>query len=177
MAGYVWNGVPEPPAMPAPKRPRAPREMRKNVAACGTYSGYKSHRVRGEEACHQCKEAMAAYCREYRARIKSGEIVVRKSPIPNCGTHSGYARHLANGDTACQDCRIAHATYMRAYNAKRAGLETSRPVGRPPRLKPELCGTPAGYGQHFRWKQRPCEACKQARKVYDAEYLARKKAA
>lgn len=175
MAGYVWNGVPEPPAMPAPKPPRAPQT---NAAACGTYSGYKAHKTRGDEACHSCKEALAAYCREYRARLKDGGITPRRPS--SCGSHTGYTAHKVRGDKACEPCLIAHATYMRAYNAARKAAGTvppPKPLGRRARpFDPSLCGTTAGWNQHSRHKQPRCEACKQARKIYDAEYLARKRA-
>jgi hypothetical protein len=53
--------------------------------------------------------------------------------------------------------------------------ESARSVGRPPKFRPELCGTPAGYAQHSQWKWKACDPCKQARKAYDAEYLAKKR--
>ncbi|QCB93322.1 WhiB family transcriptional regulator [Cellulomonas shaoxiangyii] len=34
----------------------------------GTVGAYNMHRRRGENACHWCKQAQAAYSREYRAR-------------------------------------------------------------------------------------------------------------
>jgi hypothetical protein len=37
-------------------------------AKCGTPSGYTKHRRKGEEACAECRAAIAAYKREYLAR-------------------------------------------------------------------------------------------------------------
>jgi hypothetical protein len=55
--------------------------------------------------------------------------------------------------------------------------ESSRSTGRPPTFRPELCGTTAGYMQHYRRKDKRCEPCHKAKQEYDAERRARKKAA
>ena len=40
---------------------------------------------------------------------------------------------------------------------------------------PALCGTNAGYHQHYRYRQQQCEACMEAHRAYDAAYRARRK--
>lgn len=40
---------------------RKERERQRKYAQCGTTSGHRSHRVRGEDPCAPCKAAMAAY--------------------------------------------------------------------------------------------------------------------
>lgn len=38
-----------------------------DAPACGTYSGYQLHRKRDEKPCGPCREASAAYMRNYRS--------------------------------------------------------------------------------------------------------------
>ena len=45
------------------RRRNAPRVGRRLVAQCGTVSGYTRHRRRGEEACPECRAALAAHRR------------------------------------------------------------------------------------------------------------------
>ena len=42
-------------------------------------------------------------------------------------------------------------------------------------FNPDLCGTNAGYHQHYRHKQPACEPCKAGHQAYDAEYRAKKR--
>jgi hypothetical protein len=42
-------------------------------------------------------------------------------------------------------------------------------------FNPDLCGTNAGYHQHYRHKQPACEPCKAGHQEYDAEYRAKKR--
>lgn len=53
---------------------KAPRHRNK----CGTISGYRQHANHGEEQCEECREAYNAYCRERRAKVKSGEVTPRR---------------------------------------------------------------------------------------------------
>ena len=58
--------------------------------------------------------------------------------------------------------------------------EEPKPVRRKVPLIPldtTLCGTNAGYHQHFRHAQPRCQPCIQAHRDYDAGYRAKKKAA
>lgn len=55
-----------------------------------------------------------------------------------------------------------------------------KPVRRKVPLVPldtTLCGTNAGYHQHYRYRQDACPGCHAAHKAYDAIYRARRKAA
>jgi len=77
-----------------------------SVVACGTNSGYVTHRRRGEQACDPCKAAHTAYQR--------GRYVPRPPrQLAPCGTVAAYHRHLARGETTCQACRVAWAAYRR----------------------------------------------------------------
>ena len=40
----------------------------RSSSACGTYAGAQQHRKRGEEVCQPCRNAAAAYLRDWRAR-------------------------------------------------------------------------------------------------------------
>jgi len=123
MAGYKWrDGKPkeDPTPTPTPPKPPRPRKPRSNAAACGTYSGYKTHKINCEEACQDCKTAMRAYCKEYRARVKRGEITPNTTFIPGrCGTRAGYTQHRKHKEDACQPCRAALAQYHRDWRAGR----------------------------------------------------------
>ena len=44
------------------------RKPPKTRPVCGTVEGYRRHRGAGEVTCDRCKEANAAYMREYRSR-------------------------------------------------------------------------------------------------------------
>lgn len=48
-------------------QPPSQRAVRRKVARCGTASGYKAHRRRGEPPCIPCRNAYAAAHREYMA--------------------------------------------------------------------------------------------------------------
>jgi hypothetical protein len=45
-----------------------------------------------------------------------------------------------------------------------------------PRLDIPLCGTCSGYARHIRLRQEPCRPCLDARRNYQREYRARKRA-
>jgi hypothetical protein len=67
------------------------------------------------------------------------------------------------------------------YNGNDFTVTEPKPRHRPPlgihMFNPSLCGTNAGYHQHFRHAQPRCEPCIQAHRDYDAGYRARRKAA
>lgn len=48
------------------RRDRAP--ILRQRGACGTRSGYASHRRRGESPCDECREANSSYMRDYKAK-------------------------------------------------------------------------------------------------------------
>jgi hypothetical protein len=87
---------------------------------CGTTAGYKQHQNFNENACAHCKGALAAYSRAYRARVRSGQVVVMKEFSPErCGSYAGYAAHKRHNVPPCTVCLVAHAECMHAYRAKR----------------------------------------------------------
>ena len=112
MAGYVWKGKPEEDA------PKKPATQRITTSICGTHSGYQAHLYYRQEACRPCKEAQAAYHREYRQRAKRGEITPRAQLVDNCGTNAGYMRHIRRGVDACQPCRTAHSKYTSGHKRR-----------------------------------------------------------
>lgn len=60
----IWGGLSERERRALPKPARPPQV---SPAECGTDSGYRAHRRRGEDACRRCREAHAAYNRERKA--------------------------------------------------------------------------------------------------------------
>jgi WhiB family redox-sensing transcriptional regulator len=79
-------------------------------AQCGTASGYKAHRRRGEDACAECKAAAAARAVEYRRSINKIE----------CGTFAGYRKHHRDGTPACEPCKAANTARVAADRATTA---------------------------------------------------------
>lgn len=66
----VWGGKSERQRRGIRKPPRPPQVA---PAECGTDSGYRAHRRRGEDACRRCREAHAAYNRgRKKSRAESG---------------------------------------------------------------------------------------------------------
>lgn len=55
-----------------PRRGRPRSE--ETTAECGTYSGYTTHKARGEDACEACMEAKRVYYRDWyrknRAKVR-----------------------------------------------------------------------------------------------------------
>lgn len=104
---------------PKSKRPEPNRVAGKFAASstpavCGTNSGYKKHRINGEEACRPCKDAAAAYSREkYVPRVR------KSKKGPEHGTPGGRTQHVRRGEPICDLCRIAHNEYARSQAARR----------------------------------------------------------
>lgn len=104
---------------------RKPPQQRKDAGtgcgvAIGTPAGYKRHQKANENACDPCKEALAEYSRDYRAKIRSGERFVRKGFTPDrCGTYAGYIHHGRQDVPACKPCLKAYREYMADYRANR----------------------------------------------------------
>lgn len=123
MAGYRWRGTaidvaPEDPATPRLKPVKVYGDSA--LTRCGTANGYKRHGKRGEQACTPCKAAQAQYSREYRARVRVGEVILRKPfSAERCGTYAGFRRHTKHSVPLCAPCRKAHQEYQSAYRAKR----------------------------------------------------------
>lgn len=80
---------------------------------CGTRRGYARHRNASEQACAECKAAVAAYQQSRR----NGTHVVR-TPKP-CGTQAAYTRHIRARTKPCQACADAHAEYMAQWRRNR----------------------------------------------------------
>lgn len=61
----------------------------REVANCGTYGGYQTHRRIGEDPCDPCTKARNEYMRDYRRR--NGHTTRTLMPVdmecPNCGHH------------------------------------------------------------------------------------------
>lgn len=104
--------------------PEAPTPRPKPSGGCheakGTKSGYRRHQKASEPACDECKAAIAAYAKEYRAKVRNGERVIRKGFTPDrCGTYAGYTHHNRHAIPACQPCRDAYSAYMTAWRNRR----------------------------------------------------------
>jgi hypothetical protein len=79
------------------------------IPACGTTGGYQRHLRLKETPCDECRHAIAAYQRLYRAGF------TRARRAPACGTTGGYRRHHANSETPCEPCREANRQRQRDY--------------------------------------------------------------
>jgi len=89
------------------------------AAKCGTYAGYRQHQKFGHGACRDCKDAIAAYCRDrYQARKHEPPRIYGFNP-DKCGTYAGYTRHQRSEVPPCEACKAALADYMNNYRAKR----------------------------------------------------------
>lgn len=53
---------------------------------------------------------------------------------------------------------------MSPPDVQRPSRYPDEPVERP------ICGTPAGYAQHYRCRERPCERCRKADRAYINAY-------
>lgn len=102
-----------PPAPPVPRQ-----RTRASAAACGTTSGLSAHKRRGEPPCPACKDAGAAYQRDYYRR-RHPDAGTRR-PVAVCGTRAGYLRHLRAGETTCPACRASEAERYRARRRQQA---------------------------------------------------------
>lgn len=117
MAGYVWNGTPEPPKQ-APER--KPRKVPPAGQYCGTRTGFAIHKASGKDPCQPCREAENKYSREYRLKVHHGILSPATPFNPDaCGTMRGYRRHLRHRITACQPCKDANAVFSLKWKETR----------------------------------------------------------
>jgi len=89
-------------------------------AKCGTYAGYRQHQKHDTPACRDCKDAQAAYSRDYHERRggRPAPKVLTFNPDA-CGTYAGWTRHLRSDVKACGPCHRAWLEYRRAWRAAR----------------------------------------------------------
>jgi DNA (cytosine-5)-methyltransferase 1 len=95
--------------------PTAPASF--DPSKCGTMSGYKQHRKFGIAPCQPCKDAAAAYHRDYLVRARNGETVAKFLP-DRCGSMTGYRRHMRHGVPVCVACRAVRNEWKRGYYAQ-----------------------------------------------------------
>lgn len=90
------------------------------TAACGTTAGYTEHRMNSEEACDECKAAIAKRHRDLRhgaAKKKKStpQDQYRTVPCPYCGAAVGaYCRNGKTTDRLSYQC---HGDRVHAYEA------------------------------------------------------------
>ena len=137
----VITGEPKPvkpkpkPAKPRTKRayvhggkPKPPRKI-KEIAECGTLSGWHRHKDQKEEICEKCRLEKNRYNREsYHRRQQSGEkLPTGRPPEPReHGTAKGRDQHRRNNEETCRPCKDAYNAYMRSRTAaRRAEREAS----------------------------------------------------
>jgi hypothetical protein len=102
-------------SIPGPK----PRYRLFDPSHCGTFRGYKQHEKTGTEKCQPCKDANAAYSRDYEARRKTGQVqtIGRGFRADKCGTYAGYCRHRRHNVPACGPCADASRAHTAQYRA------------------------------------------------------------
>lgn len=106
--GYVYRGTIRDVEEEAPASPK-----------CGTRAGYMEHSSKGTPKCRPCKDAHAAYMREYKRRPKMRTV---------CGTYAGYKRHKRADENPCEMCFRGYSQYMRDYrDRKLAALQPKEP--------------------------------------------------
>ena len=89
-------------------------------AKCGTYAGDRAHQTDCVPACQDCKDAQAAYTRDYIERRGGWPQRTDAEFKPGaCGTYAGYMRHKRSSGKTCTKCREAYTGYMREYRAQR----------------------------------------------------------
>lgn len=118
--GYVYGGTEFDAHLPVPEKPkpkRDPKPAPQDPKACGTYAGYRRHIKAKEPTCQPCKDANAAYARDYDVRNKAGRI--KKGWTPDkCGTVAGWNLHNRHAYPMCAACRDAYRVYRNAHRAK-----------------------------------------------------------
>jgi len=64
---------------------------------CGTNGGYQQHRKHGEEACQPCKDANAAYVKEWRSRSGPAQEYARRYALAkNRATQRLLVQHASD---------------------------------------------------------------------------------
>jgi hypothetical protein len=165
-------------AAPAAPRPKVTRVF--DPSKCGTYAGYRQHDRYNVPTCDPCKDAMAAYSRDYYDRIggrPKPEVpsTVKRGPGKNpkhgsgCGTYNGYGAHHRAGTPVCDPCKEARRAYRKERDrAVKAGDGRKRRKA----FDPTLCGTRSGYQQHLRHENTACMDCRRASAAYIRAYRA-----
>jgi hypothetical protein len=122
--GYVYRGTlrdvgPAPVRLSSTPGPK-PKVIVFDPSKCGTYPGYQQHARTGTPKCQPCKDANAAYSRDYAARVKTGQVreLHRGFRDDACGTYAGYCRHLRHKVPACGPCLDASRDHTAKHRAK-----------------------------------------------------------
>lgn len=112
----VTHAPERPASTPGPK----PKPITFDPTKCGTFPGYQQHRRTGTPKCQPCKDANAAYSRDYEARLKTGQVSKLGqgfNPVA-CGTYQGYCHHQRHNVPACNPCRQASREHTAKHRAK-----------------------------------------------------------
>lgn len=147
----------------------------KGSVRCGTPSGYRAHRNKGEEACRPCKDAAndankINVQKRLAANPPTFTIPVR-CPLCEAPTEEINKRSVKGELVAvvkCQSVSCARQFLVRAFVA---------PFARGADGEPSKCGTEAGYAAHKRAGEETCDPCRQAHTNRHMDMVKRKKAA
>jgi hypothetical protein len=86
-----------------------------------------------------------------------------------CGTLLGYIHHLKAGEDPCPPCRAEFLGVSRGRSCRCQPGTTQR------RWKNVIqCPSPAAYDRHKRRGEEPCAGCKKAKRLYWADYAAKR---
>lgn len=112
MPGYKYGGKPAEKTIP---RPRIPGQF--DPSACGTYAGYRRHKVANIPVCENCRTACVEY---FRARRANNPPTPRRGfTTEKCGTPAGRKRHDYHNTPPCDPCKNAATEYQRKWRATR----------------------------------------------------------
>jgi hypothetical protein len=92
--------------------------MSRQVAECGTKSGYVRHLRVGEVPCEPCQTASAQARRNAPSYVK--RVAKPRGPLQPCGTNAAYMRHLRHREIPCEACYKAHSVYSGRRKLARA---------------------------------------------------------
>lgn len=150
----------QPVSKPRKQRERKPPKPPRQLAKCGTYSGYSKHRRLKEQACEECHVAAQQYRRDYMARYRTDGREPPRKRRSVCGTTGGWSRHKRLHEKACRACLDAKNAYWRVRNANRRAAAVA--AGAPLRQVHPECGTADGFVKHRRLKTAFCDPCRDA---------------
>lgn len=146
----------------------------------GTERGFQLHKANGEKPCNGCQQA---HVTRTAAHVAAATRAVRKAaPADGDVTPTPEPEPIKSSPEPVKDVSepvkpaerpAAEVQAAPAIQTFGKGVGTARPRRA---RKPVVHGTYAGYNRHAGDGEKPCEACSEARRKYQRDLNARKKA-